>query len=107
MMLTIRTNGGIMRTAIRSGVAAGLLLLATACGKSTAEMEADCKAAITKESTLTNRPEACEGLSQASYDALQKAWLLDNFYDSMPKAQRDLIDLRDDGELNNSIGDGN
>ncbi|MGP4043981.1 hypothetical protein [Streptomyces sp. 2A115] len=64
-----------MRTAIRAGVVAGLLLL-TACGKSEAEIQADCEKALDKTSTKTNRPDACKELSQEDYDTLLMAWVM-------------------------------
>ncbi|MFJ4206671.1 hypothetical protein ACIP2Y_44735 [Streptomyces sviceus] len=93
-----------MRT--RTALAALLLALATltsACGKSPAEKQADCQKALTKTATKTNRPEACKDLSQDDYETLLMAWAMKNAVDEMPKADRDLLDYSDDGELNDSI----
>jgi hypothetical protein len=94
-----------MRTAIRAGLVGTLLLLAAACGKSDAEIQADCKAAITKDSTKTNRPAACKELSEEDYGTLLMGWILNNTVKDMPQTDRDALDLHDDGEINGSIGD--
>lgn len=85
-------------------LATALLLLGlTACGKSAAEMQADCKAALTESSTKTDRPAACDDLSQEDYDALLMAYALNNALKDMPKKDRDLLDYHDDGSINGSI----
>jgi len=65
-----------MRARRAIATAAVLLAAATACGKSEAEQQADCQAAITEDSTKTNRPEACESLSQEDYDLILMHWVL-------------------------------
>lgn len=84
-------------------LAAALLLALTACGKSEAETQADCKAALTESSTKTDRPTACEDLSQEDYDALLMAHALKNALKDMPKKERDALDYYDDGSINGSI----
>jgi hypothetical protein len=94
-----------MRT--RTTLAAGAILLAflgTSCGKSEAEQQADCQEAITEESTKTQRPEACEDLSQDDYDTLLMHWALQKGLEEMPDEERDMLDYYDDGEVNGSIG---
>ncbi|WP_371528387.1 hypothetical protein OG302_22355 [Streptomyces sp. NBC_01283] len=59
-----------MRTRAAIAIAAALLAGLTACGKSDAEIEADCEKAIVEASTVTNRPEACDDLSEDDYRAL-------------------------------------
>ncbi|MCX4786479.1 hypothetical protein OG369_09875 [Streptomyces sp. NBC_01221] len=57
-----------------AAITAGLLLVVTltACGKSEDEIAADCQKALAAGATTTKteRPDACEGLSQDDYDAL-------------------------------------
>ncbi|MFI6856517.1 hypothetical protein [Streptomyces sp. NPDC050416] len=91
-----------MRAAMRAGIVGGLLLL-TACGKSQAEMQADCQKALTKASTKTDRPEACKELSQKDYDTILMAWIVDNTIEDMPQKDQDILDLYDDGHVNGSI----
>jgi hypothetical protein len=86
------------RTTIATG-AALLAFLATACGKTEAEQQADCQKAITAASTKTNRPDACKSLSQDDYDALLVDWVLKN---GMSKEGDDTLDWLDDGSLNGS-----
>ena len=90
---------------IRPALVAVALLVATltACGKSEAEQQADCQKALTAEATRTNRPEACEPLSQDDYNTLLMAYTLENAIGDMPKEDQDLLDYGDDGELNDSI----
>ncbi|MGW7073076.1 hypothetical protein ACWGII_40280 [Streptomyces sp. NPDC054855] len=59
-----------MRTRTAISIAAALLAALTACGKSDAEVQADCKKAIVEASTVTNRPAACDDLSEDDYKAL-------------------------------------
>lgn len=59
-----------MRTRAAIAITAALLATLTACGKSDAEIEADCEKAIVEASTVTNRPEACDDLSKDDYRAL-------------------------------------
>ncbi|MFJ2964243.1 hypothetical protein ACIPIC_18330 [Streptomyces collinus] len=92
-----------MRAAIRAVIVGGLVLLAAACGKSEAEMQADCQKAITKAATKTNRPDACKELSQKDYDTLLMAWIIDNTVEDMPQEDQDVLDLYDDGHVNGSI----
>lgn len=68
------------------------------------EMVKDCEKAINSSSTKTDRPEACEGLSQDDYDTLHMGWILHNTLDDMPKKDRDTLDYFDDGSINGSIG---
>lgn len=92
-----------MRTAITAGIVAGLLLLA-ACGKSEAEMQADCQKALGPTSTKTDRPDACKELSQDDYDTLLTHWAVSHVLDGMSQDDKDILDLYDDGEVNGSIG---
>ncbi|KUH38397.1 MULTISPECIES: hypothetical protein [Streptomyces] len=94
------------RTTAAAAVAAALLLATlTACGKSVAEQRADCRAALTKGSTKTNRPEACADLSQQDYDRLLLDWVVESAVKDMPQESQDRLDYHDDGELNGSILD--
>ncbi|MGY4994073.1 hypothetical protein [Streptomyces sp. 900105245] len=96
-----------MRT--RTAFAAGLLLLATAataCGKSEAEMQADCQKAITAATVKSKqRPDACKGLSKEDYNTIEAAWIVHHTYDGMSKKDRDTLDYWDDGSINGSLDD--
>ncbi|MFH8492292.1 hypothetical protein [Streptomyces longisporoflavus] len=59
-----------MRTRTAISIAAALLTALTACGKSEAEVQADCEKAIVEASTVTNRPAACDDLAEDDYKAL-------------------------------------
>ena len=63
-----------------------------------------CQKALTKSATKTDRPDACEPLSQDDYDTLLMASILDGVLDDMPKKDRDMLDYYDDGSINGSIG---
>jgi len=73
-------------------------------GKSQDQIAEECQAALTAEATKTDRPDACEGLSQEDYDTLLTGWVLKHTLDGMPKEERDLLDYSDDGSINGSIG---
>jgi hypothetical protein len=62
-----------------------------------------CEKALTKSATKTDRPDACEPLSQDDYDTLLMGWALDSVLDDMPKKDRDLLDYHDDGSINGSL----
>lgn len=59
------------RTAL-TAVLLAFAALTAACGKSEEEIAADCQKALAaaKDATKSNRPDACEGLSQEDYNAL-------------------------------------
>lgn len=64
----------------------------------------NCEKALTKSATKTDRPDACEELSQDDYDTLLMGWALENAMDGMSKKDRDTLDYFDDGSINGSIG---
>jgi len=68
------------------------------------DMVKDCQKALSSAATKTDRPEACDGLSQEDYDTLLAGWVVQHTLDEMPKGDRDLLDYSDDGEINGSIG---
>lgn len=94
----------------RTAVAVCLLLAGTVAGcspgKSDAEVQKECQASLTTSATKTDRPEACEDLSQEDYDTLLTAWVLKHTLDGMPQEDRDLLDYSDDGSINGSLTDG-
>ncbi|MGX1711359.1 hypothetical protein ACWIFI_18750 [Streptomyces albidoflavus] len=53
------------RAAILAALTAGLLL--TGCGKSYDQSVKDCRAALSVEHTVTNRPAACNDLTEEDY----------------------------------------
>jgi hypothetical protein len=83
-----------------AAIAAALLAAATACGKSEAEMQADCQKAITEASTEKNRPEACNDLSDDDYSALLIAHFLDKEgLGDVDEHPEDLLDYTEDGDV--------
>lgn len=66
---------------MRRTVIIALFLLATltACGseRTQDEIAADCQKAIDKTSTKTNRPEACDGLTDDNYRLILAHWILE------------------------------
>lgn len=91
-----------------AAVAVCLLLAGTVAGcspgKSQAEIQKECQAALSSKATKTDRPDACEDLSQADYDTLLTDWALKNALDGMSKKDRDTLDYYDDGSIDGSIG---
>ena len=67
------------------------------------DMVKDCQKALSAAATKTDRPEACEGLSQKDYDTLLAGWVLKHALEEMPKEDRDLLDYSDDGSINGSL----
>lgn len=61
-----------MRTHTALAAATITLLALTGCGKSEAEIATDCQKALAAgaNTTKTERPDACKGLSQDDYDTL-------------------------------------
>ncbi|MEV5445244.1 hypothetical protein AB0N23_22290 [Streptomyces sp. NPDC052644] len=92
-----------MHTRTTAVAAALLLATLTACGKSEAEMQADCRAALTEASTKTNRPDACKDLSDEDYELILLHYAVTGAINDMPQEDQDVLDYHDDGKLNDSI----
>lgn len=63
-----------------------------------------CGKAMTSSATKTDRPAACEELSQEDYEIVLMGWTVEHAIDKMSKKDRDILDLYDDGSINGSIG---
>jgi hypothetical protein len=85
-------------------VAAGIGATVWAFARTTYdEHVAACEKALTKSATKTDRPGACEELSQEDYDTLHMAWIMRKTLDDMPQEDQDILDLHDDGSVNGSL----
>lgn len=95
----MRATTILLATLLLAGAAVGC-----SSGKSEAEVQKECQAALSSKATKTDRPDACEDLSQADYDTLLTDWALKNALDGMSKKDRDTLDYYDDGSIDGSIG---
>lgn len=86
-----------MRTRLTlAALGAATLLGLTGCGYSAD----DCAAAITDESTKTNRPEQCQDISDDDYELLLMGYILKKEgLDEVDEHPEDLLDYSEDGDV--------
>ncbi|MET8475406.1 hypothetical protein ABZY90_19680 [Streptomyces sp. NPDC006422] len=62
-----------------------------------------CQRALDPTSTKTNRPDACEDLTEDDYTTVHMHYVLKNALNDMPKKDKDTLDYYDDGTINGSL----
>lgn len=67
----MRTTTTLLAALLLAGTLAGC-----SSGRTQDEIAADCEKALSSAATKTNRPDACDGLTQDNYDALLMHWAL-------------------------------